>query len=64
MILAMPPNERNVTVTHFSPDAKKQGDQYIDMSGQLIKISSYAKCLVLQNGRCICIENITELVIT
>lgn len=64
MILAMPPNECNVTVTHFSLDKKKQGGQYIDTLGQLMKVDSYAKCLVLQNGQRIRIEDIIGLTVT
>lgn len=64
IILAMPPNERNVTITYFSPDEKKQGGRYITISAQLKKFDSYEKCLVLQNGQRISIEDIIGLTVT
>lgn len=64
MILSMPPIERNVTITYFFPDEKKQGGRYITISGLLKKIDSYEKCLVLQNDQRIFIEDIVELTAT
>lgn len=52
-----------ITVTYFWPDLKKDGGQYVTMTGRVRKIDEYQKSLVFQEGAVIRIEDILEIVV-
>lgn len=52
---------REVEVTYFQPDEKKEGGAYVTATGVLKKIDDYARVLVFMDGRRIAIEDILEI---
>jgi hypothetical protein len=50
-----------ITVTHFVPDAKKEGGAYVTLTGFARKIDGYERAIVLTSGEKIEISNILEI---
>ena len=50
-----------VLVTYFLPDARKQGGQYVHVSGRLKKIDAVSRTLLLEDGTRIRIDDVYEL---
>ena len=50
-----------VYITYFVKDKKKDGGEYVTVSGVLKKIDEYRKVLVLENGTEICMSEIVYL---
>ena len=53
--------EKEITITYFKPDAKKDGGTYINSTGKLKKVDDYERVVVLVGGLKIPIEEITEI---
>ena len=52
-----------ITVTYFQPDIRKDGGEYITVTGRVKKIDEYAKTMILDDSTRILIEDIIEIVI-
>ena len=50
-----------VTVTYFKKDQRKDGGEYVDISGRLKKVDTYSRSLILENGTVVPIEDIYSL---
>ena len=50
-----------VAITHFIPDAKKDGGTYVTTSGAVKKIDDYERAVMLVSGEIIGIENILDM---
>ena len=59
--IALENPEKEITITYFKPDAKKDGGAYINSAGKLKKIDDYERVVVLVGGLKIPIEEITEI---
>ena len=55
------PARPEVLVTYFLPDARKEGGEYIHVSGRLRKIDSLTRTLILEDGTVIPIDDVLEL---
>lgn len=52
-----------ITVTYFEPDMRKDGGKYATVTGNVKKMDEYTKCLIMNNGIRIRIEDIIEIVV-
>lgn len=52
---------QTVTVTYFEPDPKKEGGRYVRVTGQMDRIDEYKRCLVMEDGQRITIEDIFDI---
>lgn len=52
-----------VTITYFQPDQKKSGGEYVTVSGKVKKIDEYERCVRMEDGTKIFIDEIYEIVI-
>ncbi len=52
----------SISVTYFVPDSKKQGGEYITVSGNLKQIKDTEQKIILLDGRVIYIDAISEIV--
>ena len=52
-----------ITVTYFEPDIKKDGGKYVTVTGNVKKMDEYTKCLIMNDGGRIRIEDIIEIVV-
>ncbi len=50
-----------VAITHFHPDAKKEGGAYVTTKGALKRIDSYEHAIVLDGGEIIKIPDILDI---
>jgi hypothetical protein len=50
-----------VLVTYFLEDTRKEGGEYVHVSGRLKKIDSFSRVLVLEDGTIIPIDDVLEL---
>ncbi|MBR1926558.1 MAG: hypothetical protein IJ840_02220 [Bacteroidales bacterium] len=50
-----------VLITYFKEDMKKEGGEYVDISGRLKKIDLYTRTLILENGMAIPVDDIYSL---
>ena len=55
------PSQPEVTVTYFVPDARKQGGAYVSVSGNLRRIDSRRRILLLAEGTTIPADDVVEL---
>ena len=55
------PDRPEVLVTYFREDPKKEGGEYVHVSGRLRKIDSFTRTLVLDDGTVIPIDDICGL---
>ncbi len=61
LLADMAASRPEVTITHFRPDAKKDGGAYITTTGQLKRIDDYEHAIVLVGGEIIKISDILEI---
>ena len=54
-------NQQQVKVTYYIPDEKKTGGAYITTSGLVKKIDNYKRCLIMEDGRNINIDDIIRI---
>lgn len=52
----------NITVTYFVPDIKKDGGEYVTVTGNIIKIDEYKHKIILENKTPIPISEIIEII--
>ena len=52
-----------ITVTYFQPDEKKEGGEYVTVTGRVKKVDEYTKSMIVEDGTRILIEDILELVL-
>ena len=52
---------KEITVTHFRPDEKKDGGAYVAFTGIVKKIDDFEKVIVFKTGERISIENILAI---
>ena len=52
-----------ITVTYFQPDIRKDGGEYITVTGNVKKIDEYAKTMIMEDSTRIPISDIIEIVI-
>lgn len=50
-----------VTITYFQPDSKKSGGAYLTCAGIVKRVDDYEHTVLMQNGREIFIDDITEI---
>ena len=55
------PARPEVLVTYVLPDARKEGGEYVHVSGRLRKIDSLMRTLILEDGTVIPIDDVLEL---
>lgn len=54
-------NDPEITITFFQPDVKKDGGAYVSISGIVKKIDYYKRVVLMQDGRRIEIEDISNI---
>lgn len=52
----------NITVTYFVPDSKKDGGEYVTVTGKVLKIDEYKQKIILENKTEIPISEIIEII--
>ena len=52
---------QTVTITYFQPDKKKEGGAYLRMRAVLVRLDEQRRCLCLDNGQEILIENVFDV---
>jgi hypothetical protein len=50
-----------IAIVYFQPDERKSGGAYLTATGRLKRYDSHAACLILEDGRNICVERIVDL---
>lgn len=60
-ILSETSNSKPVSITHFVPDDKKTGGQYITDTGTVKKIDGYNKVIKMNNGAIIAFKDILDI---
>lgn len=61
MLKAAADREPELTVTYFIPDEKKEGGQYMTVTGRLRKVDEDGRALVLADGRRIGFEDVRAI---
>ena len=56
------PAEREVTLTFFRPDSRKDGGAYVTVTGFLKKVDSYERIIVMTDGTKIPMEDVCHIV--
>ena len=51
----------SVCITYFQPDEKKEGGAYLRVRAVLLRIDEHRRCLCLDNGQEIAIENVFDV---
>lgn len=54
-------SQPEISVTYFRPDARKEGGEYVTVSGRLKKIKIYDGVLILADGCSIAFDDIAEI---
>lgn len=54
-------NAKKITITFFVPDDKKEGGKYVECQGVIIKHDYYSRILLLDSGKKIPIDMITDV---
>ena len=52
----------NINVTYFVPDSKKDGGEYVSVTGKVLKIDEYKQKIILENKIEIPISEIIEII--
>ena len=52
-----------ITVTYFQPDDRKEGGEYLTITGTVKKMDEYMRCLITNEGVRIPVEDILELIV-
>ena len=60
-LLTLLPQRPQVTVTYFSPDDRKEGGEYVTITGRLKSILPHADTMILSNGTRICLKDVIAL---
>ena len=60
-LLTLLPQRPQVTVTYFSPDDRKEGGEYVTITGRLKSILPHADTMILSDGTCICLKDVIHL---
>ena len=60
-LLEMISDQPEVSITHFLPDEKKAGGEYVTVSGNLKRIDDYERMLILTDGRKIPMDDIADI---
>lgn len=61
LLMELLPQEPEIALTYFVPDAKKEGGAYVEVLGKLKKLDKEGRALVLADGRRIPLEDVMEL---
>lgn len=61
MVQEMPEGRREVTVTYFLPDEKKNGGHYVSVTGKVRKIDGYRQSVIMTDGSRIPVDDIIEI---
>ena len=61
ILLDLLPEQPEIAVTYFKPDARKSGGAYVTVHGQLKKYDDRRKTVILESGERIPAEDIWEL---
>ena len=60
-LLTLLPQRPQVTVTYFSPDDRKEGGEYVTITGRLKSILPHADTMILSDGTRICLKDVIAL---
>ena len=60
-LMQFPTERKNVTITFFQPDKKKEGGAYVTVTGQVKKIDTYEQQIIFKDGTKIKLDRITEI---
>ena len=60
-LLTMLPQMPQITVTYFSPDDRKDGGEYVTLTGRLKSILPHADTMILSDGTSICLKDVIRL---
>ncbi len=52
---------QTVTITYFVPDPKKEGGTYQQVTGKILRIDENKRCLCLETGQCVAIDDIFDI---
>jgi hypothetical protein len=52
---------RDVTVTYFEPDAKKDGGSFKTVSGRIRRVDDYARALVFESGLSVPLASVVSI---
>lgn len=62
ILFALEQGERpSVTITYFQPDARKDGGEYLTVTGEIERIDNNAGCFALADGKMIPIDAILNI---
>ncbi len=61
MLAELAGSKPEVTITHFRPDAKKDGGSYVATTGKVKRIDGYEHAIVLDSGEKIRIQDILDI---
>ena len=50
-----------ITICYFKPDLRKNGGEYIEISGIVKKIDTYQRAVIMEEGSLIPIDSISEI---
>ncbi len=50
-----------VTITFFRPDSRKQGGEYLSVTGRIAKIRDFEQNILMEDGKVIGFEDILEI---
>lgn len=51
-----------VAVTYFVPDEKKAGGKYVTLEGNVKKMDVYHRVMVFEDGKCVPVDDIVEVI--
>ncbi|MCC8195239.1 MAG: YolD-like family protein [Ruminococcus sp.] len=54
-------DQPEISVTYFVPDEKKDGGEYVTMSGKLKRIDEYERAIILTDGKKILMDEIIDI---
>lgn len=54
-------NNYKVEITYFIPDSKKDGGEYVSVIDTVRKIDNYNRCIIMENGTRIPIDEIIDI---
>lgn len=60
-LLTLLPQRPQVTVTYFSPDDRKEGGEYVTITGRLKSILPHADTMILSDRTRICLKDVIAL---
>ena len=60
-LLTLLPQMPQITVTYFSPDERKEGGEYVTVTGRLKSILPHEDTMILSDGTSICLKDVIRL---